>query len=96
MLLAGYVLSGFASVAARAFKFSDASLQLRDTLRLQQEDLALQIGEARGLHIFEIFEGLEASERCFDIWWACVLFQIGMRSCKPKGEDVGKQSTQSG
>jgi hypothetical protein len=39
-------------------------------LRLQQEDLAFEIGEARslrGLHIFDIFQGLEASEECFDI-----------------------------
>ena len=49
MLLAGYVLSGFASVAARAFKFSDASLSLRDAPLLHKKDLALQIGEARSL-----------------------------------------------
>jgi hypothetical protein len=57
-------------LAARAFEIDDASLQLRDTLRLQEKDLAFEISQARGLRgldIFKIFESLEASQECFDI-----------------------------
>jgi hypothetical protein len=39
-------------------------------LRLQEKDLALPIGKARslrGLHLFKIFEGLEARQEFFGI-----------------------------
>jgi len=48
-LSASGVVSGFAPAAARAFKFRDASLSLRDAPLLHKKDLALQIGEARSL-----------------------------------------------
>jgi hypothetical protein len=66
VLAAGGVVIGgrFTPAAAGAFEFRDASFQFSDAPFLQKEDLAFQIGETGGLrdlHIFEIFEGLEAS-----------------------------------
>jgi len=56
-------------------------------LRLQQEDLALQISQARGLrslNILNIFQGQDASQKFFGIRWACVLkgFEIGEGNLK--------------
>jgi len=52
-------------------------------LRLQQEDLALPIGEAVGLRGLNLFN-LEASEKCFDVRRASVEqgFKIGEGNVK--------------
>jgi hypothetical protein len=54
---------------------------------LQEKDLALQIGEARGLrglNILNIFQGDNASQEFFDIWRAFVEeeFKIGEGNLK--------------
>ena len=59
----------FTPAATRAFEFSDASFEFSDAFRLQKKDLALQIGEARGLrglNILDIFQGDDASQKFFD------------------------------
>ena len=71
----GVFSSGRFALASSPFEIGEASLEFRDTLRLQEKDLTFKIGEARslrGLDLFEIFEGLEAGEEFFDIRRTCI------------------------